>query len=60
MDATTKSTLYLNDAKDQLTTMQFIDSDDPHAHLTELKQHFELMRKRYDNLVEMGSTILDM
>ena len=58
-DATTKSTLYLIDAEDQLTTMRVSDSDDPCTHLTELKQHFETMVKRRDNLIQMGSTLLD-
>ena len=37
----------------------FTNSDDPATHLTELKQHFELMTKQYENLVQMGSTISD-
>jgi len=34
-----------------------MESDDPRTHLMELKHHFELMSRRYDNLTEMGSTI---
>ena len=42
-DATTKSTLYLLDAEDQLASMKLSDNDDPKTHLTELKEHFQLM-----------------
>jgi len=42
-DATTKSTLYLLDAEDQLASMKLHDDDDPITHLSEIKQHFELM-----------------
>src|ERR1700720_3729800 len=37
-DATTKSTLFLIEAEDQLTNMRLQDLDDPKTHLTELKQ----------------------
>ena len=43
VDATTKSTLYLLDAEDQLASMKIRHNDDPKTHLTELKQHFQLM-----------------
>src|ERR1700684_2141399 len=56
-DATTKSTLYLLDAEDQLSTMKIIDNEDTKIHLTELKAHFQLMVQRRDNLVQMGSTL---
>src|ERR1700677_2831809 len=36
-DATTKSTLYLLDAEDQLTSMKLQDNDNPKIHLSELK-----------------------
>jgi len=39
-DATMKSTLYLLDAKDQLSSMKLSENKDPKTHLTELKQHF--------------------
>ena len=39
-DATSKSTLYLLDAEDQLFSMKLQDNDDPKTHLSELKQHF--------------------
>ena len=58
-DVTTKSTLYLIDTEDQLASMHLNDSNDPHAHFTDLKQHFKLMTRRHDNLVKMGSTISD-
>jgi hypothetical protein len=56
-DATTKSTLYLLDAEDQLVSMKLSDNDDPKTHLAELKQHFQLMLQRHDNLIKMGSTL---
>ena len=55
-DATTKSTLFLLDAEDQLASMRLADNGDPKAHLTEVKQHFQLMGQRHDNLLKMGST----
>lgn len=36
VDATTNSTLFLIDAKDQLAS-------DPNTHLSELNEHFQLM-----------------
>ena len=42
-DATTKSTLYMLDAEDQLSTMKINDNEDAKTHLTELKAHFQLM-----------------
>ena len=56
-DATTKSTLYMLDAEDQLSTMKINDNKDAKTHLAELKAHFQLMVQRRDNLVQMGSTI---
>ena len=58
-DATTKSTLFLLNAEDQLASMRLAENDDPKAHLTEVKQHFQLMGQRHDNLLKMGSTISD-
>ena len=55
-DATTKSTLFLLNAEDQLASMRLADNSDPKAHLTEVKQHFQLMGQRHDNLLKMGST----
>ena len=42
-DAMTKSTLFLLDTEDQLTSMKLAENDDPKGHLTEVKQHFQLM-----------------
>ena len=58
-DATSKSTLYLLDAKDQLNSMKLLDNEDPKTHLAELNQHFQIMLQRCNNLVQMGSTISD-
>jgi gag-polypeptide of LTR copia-type len=58
-DATSKSTLYLLDAEDQLSSMKLMDNDDPKTHLNELKTHFQLMLQRHDNLIKIGSTISD-
>ena len=58
-DATTKSTLFLLNAEDQLASMKLAENDDPKVHLTEVKQHFQLMGQRHDNLLKMGSTISD-
>ena len=57
MDATTKSTLFILDAEDQLSSMKLADNDDPKTHLSELKQHFQLMLQRHENLMKMGSEI---
>src|ERR1700679_3429285 len=53
-DATTKSTLYLLDAEDQLSSMKLADNEDSKTHLTELKQHFQLMLQRCENLIKIG------
>ena len=58
-DATTKSTLFLLDTEDQLASMRLAENNDPKVHLTEVKQHFQLMGQRHDNLLKMGSTISD-
>ena len=58
-DATTKSTLFLLDAEDQLTSMKLADNTDPKTHLSELKDHFQLMMHQPDNLLKMGSTLSD-
>jgi Reverse transcriptase (RNA-dependent DNA polymerase)/gag-polypeptide of LTR copia-type/GAG-pre-integrase domain len=58
-DATTKSTLYILDAEDQLSSMKLADNDDPKVHLSEMKQHFQLMLQRQENLLKMGSTLSD-
>ena len=58
-DATKKSTLHLLDAEEQLQTMKLNDNEDSKAHLAELKQHFQTMLQRRENLIKMGSTISD-
>ena len=58
-DATNKSTLHLLDAEEQLQSMKLNDNEDSKTHLTELKQHFQLMLQRRDNLIQMGSTLSD-
>ena len=58
-DATMKSTLFLLDAEDQLASMKLAENNDPKVHLTEVKQHFQLMGQRHDNLLKMGSMISD-
>ena len=59
-DVTTKSMLFLLDAKDQLTSMKLADNTDPKTHLSELKEHFQLMMHQHDNLLKMGSTISNL
>src|SRR5882762_1429217 len=56
-DATSKSTLFILDAEDQLSSMKLADDDDPKTHLSELKLHFQLMLQRHENLMKMGSEI---
>ena len=58
-DVTSKSTLFLLDAEDQLTSMKLPDNEDAKTHLSELKQHFQLMLQHHNNLIQMGSTIFD-
>ena len=58
-DTTTKSTLYILDAEDQLTSMKLEENNDPKTHLLEMKQHFQIMAQRCDNLIQMGSTVSD-
>ena len=58
-DVTMKSTLFLLDAEEQLMSMKLSDNQDPKTHLAELKQHFQLMLQRRDNLIKMGSTLSD-
>src|SRR5271168_2077514 len=56
-DATSKSTLYLLDTEDQLSSMKLSDNEDSKTHLSELKYHFQLMQTRSDNLIKIGSTL---
>ena len=41
-NATSKSTLYMLDAEDQLSSIKLADNNDPKAHLTKLKNHLQL------------------
>ena len=50
-----KSTLHILDVEDQLSSMKLSDNDDPKTYLSELKQHFQLMLQRHDNLLKIGS-----
>ena len=56
-NATTKRTLFLLDAEDQLASMKLTNNSDLQTHLSELKEHFQLMMHQYDNLLMMGSTL---
>ena len=58
-DATSRSTLFLLDAEEQLSSMRLGENEDSKSHLTELKQHFQLMMQRRDNLIKMGTTLSD-
>ena len=58
-DATSKSTLHLLDAEDQLASIKLADNDDPKTHLEELRQHFQTMQQRHDNLLKIGSEMSD-
>ena len=56
-DAMTKSTLFLLNVEDQLASMKLTENDNPKVHLMEVKQHFQLMGQRHDNLLKMGLMI---
>ena len=56
-DTTSKSTLYLLDAEDQLSSMKLADNNDLRTHLSELKQHFWVMQNCRENLIKIGSTM---
>jgi hypothetical protein len=58
-DVTMKSLSYILDAEDQLASMKLTENEDPKAHLAEMKQHFQLMIQRRDNLTKMGSELSD-
>jgi len=45
--------------EDELASMKLGDTEDPKTHLSELKEHFQLMVQRHNNLIEMGSVISD-
>ena len=46
-NATMKSTLYLIDAEDQLTSMKLQDNDNPKTHLSELKTHLSELKTHF-------------
>ena len=56
-DATLKSTLFILDAEDQLSSMKLAENDNPKAHLAKLTNHFQLMLEHHDNLIKMGSVM---
>jgi len=61
-DATTKSTLFLIDVEDELASMKCQEATDAKthlAHLAEITAHFHLMVQHKENLIKMGSSILD-
>ena len=58
-NVTTKSSLYLLDAEDQLASMKLVENEDSKAHLAEMKLHFQLMLQRRKNLTKMGSELSD-
>ena len=55
-ESTSKSTLHIIDAEEQLARMNCEDSSDPATHLADMKAHLDLMDKRYHNLLAIGST----
>ena len=57
MDTRLKSALYILYTEDQLSSMKLKDNEDPATHLSKLKQHFQLMLQRHENLMKMGSKI---
>jgi hypothetical protein len=59
-NVTSKSTLFIIDVEDQLTSMHCAESMDPKGHLAEVKAHFDLMMKCHDNLLSMGSQLSEM
>ena len=59
VDTTTKSTLYLLNMDNQLASMKLTENDNAKMHLTEVKQHFQLMAQCHNNLLKMDSTISD-
>jgi gag-polypeptide of LTR copia-type len=58
-DATSKSTLYLLDAEDQLSSIKLVDNNDPKTHFNKLKTHFQLMLQHRNNLMKIGLTMSD-
>ena len=54
-----KSTLYILNAEDQLSSMKLVDNDNPKTHLVKLKNHFQTMLQHRDNPMKIGSTMSD-
>ena len=52
----TKSTLYLLNAE---VSIKLTDNKDPKTHLSELNDHFQLMIRQHNSLIEMGSVLSD-
>jgi hypothetical protein len=57
-DATTKGTLFLIDAKDELMSMKFHKATDVKNHLAKLTAHFNLMVQCKENLTKSVKTHL--
>ena len=57
LDATSKSTLFILDAESQLSSMKLQEDEDPETHLMEMREHFQVMVQRHENLTKMGSEI---
>ena len=58
-DITTKNTLFIPNAEDQSSAMKLEDNDDPKTHLAKMKQHFQSMLQHHENLMKMGSEVLE-
>lgn len=58
-DMTSKSTLFIIDVEDKLSTMKCQESSDSKTHLTKIIAHFNLMVQWKENLLQMGSLISD-
>ena len=56
-DATSKSTLFILDAKDQLSSLKLAENNNPKAHLAKLTNNFQLVLECHDNLIKMGSVM---
>jgi hypothetical protein len=59
-ESTMKSTIHIIDAEQQLSRMVCPDTTDPITHFAEVKAHLDLMDKRYQNLVAIGSNWDDL
>ena len=59
LDTNTKSTLFIIDAEDELSTVKCQESSDAKTHLTKITAYFNLMVQWKENLLQMGSSISD-